>query len=341
MSSLRELRGEIERASGTRASRAKWIGKFVQIALVISGSTIIGICAHGAGSFTWPPQIWVVGTWCGVALVAIGSIALTLYNDTSDHLDKAREAISLAEERADVLQDMIDDGQFLEDSVEKLRSLYMIHSATRHFIERTLTGDHANESEVIEAVLKAARHDLRVALGFEINDTWTIVVYRSERRGDGYRYLKCVAHDRSVDCDISAAREWREGIGVGGMALLKDDEVAAPDITHESARSLFRLTNGTFREQDLVRYRSLLAVPVNVGNDGEPWGVVLATSNRPNHFRAAMVGRGDEAAPNEAISAFAGIVALAVAAQRCSDVCVAAPKGDKKEKEKLDERQQD
>lgn len=341
MRDLRDLRGDIETASGQRAARAKRIGKFVQIAVVTIGSVIIGVCAHGAGSFVWPPQIWVVGTWFGVALVALGSVALTLYTDTSDHLDKAVEALALAEQRDNVVQDMVEDEVFLENSVEKLRSLYMLHSVTRHFIERTLTGDHANETEVIEAVLKAARHDFRVALGFEINDTWTIVVYRSYRRDDGYRYLKCIAHDRSVDCAIADAREWKEGIGVGGMALLKDEEVVAPDILHESARSLFRLTNGTFKDQDLVRYRSLIAVPVNVGNDAEPWGVVLATSNRPNHFATASSGSVDEAVSNEALSAFAGIVALAVAAQRCCDERAAAGSGGTEEKEEVDDQPQD
>jgi hypothetical protein len=42
------------------------------------------------------------------------------------------------------------------------------------------------------------------------------------------------------------------------------------------------------KANDRARYRSLAAIPVISGTDPavRPWGVVVATSDRPNHFHA-------------------------------------------------------
>lgn len=103
------------------------------------------------------------------------------------------------------------------------------------------------------------------------------------------------------------------------MALLRDAEIVAPDMLDPLGRSLFNLQSGDMKDDDAIRYRSMIAIPVNVGKDDRPWGVVLASSDEPHHF--LMDGADDNVElplRTEALRAFGGLVALAVAGTRKS-----------------------
>lgn len=264
--------------------------------------------------------------WNGAALTAIVGIVMVLAaawyqyktQDETDHLVDAFSALRMQEEIKADLSAASSISEFFEEAASVYGSLYLVMSNGRNVIESILEGPKPDEQEAINTLLEHVRQDLLIALGFSPKDIYTVVVYRAEfDPSDGYFWLRCISHERQIKCELSDARRWREGIGVGGMAFARDDEVAAPDILASSAKSLFSLTSGHVRELDYKRYRSLVAVPVNVGNDPKPWGVVLASSDQPNHF--LVDGEHDDlmaSLRSEALRAFGGMVALAVAGIR-------------------------
>ena len=129
-----------------------------------------------------------------------------------------------------------------------------------------------------------------------------------------------MAHVRSEPCELKNARPWREGVGVGGVAVAKNDEVVVPDLDDPAVGTAFRLDKNMVKDQDRDRYKSICAVPVAVGHAERPWGVVIATSNVPSHFGA--VG-GEVVEFEEAVRALAGLVALCITAcNRCKGASV-------------------
>jgi hypothetical protein len=155
--------------------------------------------------------------------------------------------------------------------------------------------------------------DLRVSMGFDLTDFWTICVYRAERL-EGELVLRLVAHDRSQDCDLADARTWKLGVGAAGIAFAKRDEVVVPDLEDDSVGTAFRLPVASRKVDDNLRYRSMFAVPIIVGKfdaSNMPWGVAMATSSQPWHFGAENA-KGVK--PEEGVRSLGAIVALAVAA---------------------------
>lgn len=146
-------------------------------------------------------------------------------------------------------------------------------------------------------------------MGFEISDMWTICVYRAEPNASGGRdSLRCVAHNRAIQCEISEARVWDEGVGVSGISYANQREIIVPDLSSANLGSMFNLAGGA-RPYDGDRYRSIVCVPVVIHGQGKPWGVVVATSDRVNHFNTDEDGGPKAIEPARLLAA---MVALAV-----------------------------
>lgn len=311
--------------------------RFVEIALVLLGGTVAAGAALFGTGFSFPPAAPQIVAIIGLAVSLIGAIFVVLVRRDEDHLHKAHQALIESEESALRVQDTEHYLGIMEESSRQIRSLYFAYKAARNVLEKSISAGHVDEGRLLEAMMLAMRLELRIALGFRTDHTWTIVVYRSELDStDGYYHLRCISHDRSVECDLKKARRWREGIGVAGMALAKNDEIVAPDILEPSAVSLFSLNGDWLREEDRRRYRSMFAVPVLVGSDTRPWGVVLASCSDPNHFRSPDNDTDEFGLLNnkEAVRAMADVVALAVASCRTSKE---ANPGDSLVKEKANE----
>lgn len=89
-----------------------------------------------------------------------------------------------------------------------------------------------------------------------------------------------------------------------------------PDLDDPAVGTTFRLDDALRKPEDRERYKSIFAVPVQVGSDELPWGVVLATSNVPYHFGSTETNGVD---PEEGVRALAGVIALAVAVCRSNN----------------------
>ncbi len=288
--------------------------RYVKFVLIYGGA----FAAAWAGAFyegwTWPltsPQVIVLA---GSLLVFIGGFFIVYTEDSAEVLQSAQRALMAAQDASAEAEEAIELALDYEEATIRLRALYFAYAASRNVIEHATSMRIADEVRVISTCLEAMQGDLRVALGFELTHTWTICVYRKETgNDDGNAYLRCIAHDRTFPCDLEKARVWKEGVGVGGMALARNAEVVAPDTLAHEAGSLFSLEDPNVGSLDRERYRSLIGVPIRVGEDELPWGVVVVTNDQEEHF-----GNGEDegVAPEEGVRALAGVVALAVAISR-------------------------
>lgn len=257
---------------------------------------------------------------CGVVLATLGAIFFWKAEDPTDTLEEAQLAIFGADRIAKERDQLVQTFEILDEIGLRLKSLHIISGRAFGVLEQAAAAQTEDELQLINACLWSTKTDLRIALGYTHDQVWTICVYqRQPEPTSGKSMLVCVAHDRSIECAAKDARKWKEGVGVGGMALASNSEVVAPDILDPGAGSLFHLNGDIVRNIDLQRYRSMIAVPVLVRGDDEPWGVVLASNSSPYHFGGVDFDEEELTwgiQPEEAVRLLAGIVAAAVALAR-------------------------
>lgn len=113
----------------------------------------------------------------------------------------------------------------------------------------------------------------RAALfGFLPDDRWNLALYRWDATSE------CLAVVlRYVDPRIHVSnRTWKSGEGHVGSTWQHDELLVAADLTVTESWVATHPTDGQ-------NYRSAVAVPVR--RDGVPWGVLVVTSDRVDHFR--------------------------------------------------------
>ena len=272
---------------------------------VAAGSAVMGVTQYlqsELGKTLTPIQ--VAGIAASVVVFVGAVFVLITEDDASEELSTARRA---SEELREA-QDAIDAYSVYDEIIDKQISLYQTLSVMRGVIERSVvTGDTLNNA--VRLLLQLTDRLLPVALGFAQADHWTICIYRAEPNHSGRDKLVCAAHNRAIMCDISEARDWEEGVGVSGIAYANRQEVIVPNMHAAGLGSVFNIAAGA-RGYDSERYRSMAVVPIKVDGQQKPWGVVVATNDRYNHFTL------DESVglqTAEAVRAVAGMVALAVA----------------------------
>ena len=307
-----------EQTSDLLSKRVSDVAKSLRITrswLSIGGSLVAAVAAAILGFTSWPPTVvqavFGVLVVVGAASAALGSyLELRAREDPTEAIDQARRKLVLAERYESLANERLALLRVYNKARKQLESLYLVFSSCRGTIEQAFAHREFNEVELIDRCLADCRHDLQIALEFETGDYWTICVYRTET-SDKYDvpFLRCIAHERSVSCTLDEAREWPLGIGVGGAALAQNREVYVPDTSAHDVGNAYELAGEMKKETDDDRYRSMVAVPVSVGEESLPWGIIIATSSSPRHFGAERVSG---VHPEEAVRALAGIAALAV-----------------------------
>lgn len=299
---------------------------FIKFALIAGGALIAGLSsffldtdAQVLAPSTWEKgQIWGM---IGTLAVFLGALYMAFTEEDSGAVYDAQEAINKANALKVREADLYGHIEAFAEAAEQLRSLVVAYGSARGFLEQAASNRITDEVQIIRVCLDAMENDLLISAGFEMEDTWTICVYqRARRQDDETEYLELVAHSRKIKCNLRDARRWPIGVGVGGMALAKDAEVVAPDIIAPGAGNLFKLDGEFVRERDLERYRSMMAVPVNVDGDEKPWGIVLVSSDRADHFGAPPdKAHGVMVRPEQTVRTLASVIALCVAIARCSE----------------------
>ncbi|ETW12824.1 hypothetical protein ATO8_09783 [Roseivivax marinus] len=293
----------------------------VKLLLILLGTLIAGLASFLSSEPILPLSFGQVAGLTGTFLAFLGALFVWRTEDELDVLEEAQLAISEADRIERERDHFLETVEMLDNISKRIRSTHLAGTRAVGLLERAAIQGIDDEIQIISGCLLAIDVDLRIAFDFGMSHVWTICIY--ERRTDhelGPSVLVCVAHDRSIKCDVKDARPWKEGVGVGGMALAKNAEVVAPDILDPSTGSLFSLSDGAVRAEDLQRYRSMIAVPIHVNGDDAPWGVVLASSSKPDHFGNIDVDEDEDwgMAPEEAARFLAGLVALSVAIARAN-----------------------
>lgn len=313
MPTLKELAGRIGSQFKKQASAQHRASLFVKVALITLGAAAAATglavdlaTANGEWSF------WTIGGIAGTVLVAIGGVyVLITERDVSETLDAAREAVEKAREFEEEKNEFETNINLLNKEVRRGLELYNSIDVMRGFIEQSLGLPHVSVAGIIQNFLIGAQSSLHVAFNFEVGETWTVCIYEAQSdRESGKVILRCVAHDRTFQCELTEARIWQEGNGVVGVAYSKANEIVIPDMYAPELGTTFDLGKNA-RNHDRQRYHSMIAVPIMVGSNKIPWGVAVATSNQAHHFHDEPV---DGVSTSEPIRAIAAMAALAVKA---------------------------
>lgn len=308
--SLRAIAKRVSTESQARLRQAHVSSMTVKVGLIALGSAVVAIvqCVGLPAEGPWP-ALGVIGVVAAV-LVFVGSvIVLIMDRDPSAQLALADEAIRAAEGIEAQLVEEAEQYDALWIAINRATDLYYSLMAMRGALERLTISDRADEPAAIDHLLEVSEPTLLPALGFELGQNYTICVYRAENEADGKKVLRLIAHRRALNCALSAARTWAEGVGAAGIAYATGRELTLPDMLDPALKSL-REQRDSQRVDGADPYMSIVAVPVFVGPSNTKWGVVVATSDVRNHFSAA--DEEDGVRTSEGARALAGMVALAV-----------------------------
>ena len=309
------LRERLGLAFQAKAKSVKATSFWIKVLLIAGGAFVSGGAAFFSSDTLTPLSSSQIIGLVGLVLVLIGTVfVIVTEEDSTDALEEARYALDEATNQSLTAHEVFDELVDYESAVGRLSALYYAMTLGRGTVEQAVLHSVDSEDSLIDACLEACKGELKVALGLQYGQVWTLCIYRAVRDSiQEYVELELIAHDRSVACSKENARRWREGVGVGGLAYAKNDEVVVPDLDDPGVGTVFRLDEDLAKPEDRDRYKSLFAVPVEVGQDKRPWGVVLATNDTPEFFGSDENVGVD---PEEAVRALAGIVALAVAVCR-------------------------
>jgi hypothetical protein len=239
MPTLKELADQIATRFKERSITQYRASLFVKLALITCGAATAAIAlSFDLAKVNGEISSWTIAGIAGTALVAIGSIYVYLTErDVSETLDNAREAIEQARLFEQEKNDFEANIAWLGNEVTRGLELYNSMDVMRGAIEQSLDLPDASVAGIMNTCLIAAKNSLHVAFDFEIGDTWTICIYEAQLdQESGKIILRCIAHDRSIQCELAEARTWQEGIGVAGVAYAKANEIIDLQLLHELQR---------------------------------------------------------------------------------------------------------
>jgi hypothetical protein len=280
---LKKLADELGEVFVERAAKFKRASLFAKIAFISIGSAVAAIAQLAQFPSTGPTAWQIAGIGASV-IVAVGGIFVWITEDDAPReLSMARKAVEKAREALVGYQELYEIASENDRLVYLIQAIYLMRSV----IEQA-AGSSTTETRMAHLVLEACDRSLPIAMGFQQADQWTLGVYEARPLDGTRRELVCVATKRAIGCDPTTARKWKEGTGIAGVSYSVRDEVIIPDLQAEGISSVFGTATNEVRDYDTERYRSMVAVPIMVGKDVEPWGVVAATNDRVAHFSTSQ-----------------------------------------------------
>jgi hypothetical protein len=110
---------------------------------------------------------------------------------------------------------------------------------------------------------------------------WNFAIYL--RNGDR---LDCLFHRRNFGQPSDTARCWPVGSGHVGLACQRAGELVNADVASEE---VFQGVGDLHRDYDAVRYRGTASICIPDVNEGQPIGVLVATSSKVGRYTQANV----------------------------------------------------
>jgi hypothetical protein len=265
-----------------------------------------------------PPGQWTNWNYFGlIASIVVLISALVLLGTQTDsyrELEHGRAALNKAQDLQ--TRGHRKDTQFAEieevykAEIERLSHLQAGRDLIRAIIEDVASSQlHRTDEDVISRILSQAQRSLFLAHGFRLNEHYTICIYKAKQDPDSKKFkLHCVAHIRSIMCDLTESRTWAEGVGVAGVAYARKSEIVVPDLLAPQLGTLYNLPEK--KQDDDSKYRSIVAEPIFL-ESSDPWGILVSTSSEPDHF--SIKNR----AFSEVAQSLAGMISLAIKVNRC------------------------
>jgi hypothetical protein len=286
-----------------------WV--LVKLFFIVAASAIAGVAqfASADGELTF----WTTAGMFAAATAGIGG-ALVLFSEKNsiDELVAAHQGIQAIKIAREELNDAVNEFSVLDKTISRLINLYVSMKLMRSVLE-TASGRQFSDKSLIDLMLSSSSRSLKIALDFQLDEHWTIAVYRAEKdEARDQRFLRCISTERSLPCDISKARTWDEGSMPAGACLASKNERVVADAAGEDMDSVLD-AGAAAKRDDRTIYRSMFCAPVLVHGRERAWGVVMATSSRPRHFD----GIGEEGVRTaEAVRLLADMIALAIATHK-------------------------
>lgn len=330
MTTSRDLRDHIAGKLSEYGRLRRWL--LVIAAFGAASSWILGAVPWGetsTGEDATP--VWVDAARVLGLLVSGGVAAFfAIFEDNS--ADLARTAQTLEDERDAARSDSsAREEKLLEELAQKGRELTAIEQEYMYALELyqfsrgigessdpMLRANQAERAQMLPNTAKALLEFIVEAKGDLLDiaeERWTFGIYVWNAETQKLEMLACrrwskIEEDRDH-------RTWARSEGHVGLAFNQKREQVCGDTRDPSVNGLITARGEKWREYDDELYVSFASVPIQLGADAEPLGVIVATSNKLGRFlpeaQARQEGRRDTV---EALRTMADILATLLVLQQ-------------------------
>ncbi len=262
-------------------SASRW-QKAIKVILVIGGAAIsafggalgVSILPTTGGEFTALKGVLVT---IGLVMSAVGGLLIVLVTeDSSDLLHKAKTYIRMAKhyvvERKDLLQ--LDD---------KRRALLDMQEGIYEACEQIPATAPINV--LVETILRVASVNLTASIGFDHGERWAFSIFQKTGVGDDERMERIAVQWANRFGETKAARSWKRQQGFTGWAWHDNQELVVADARDSQWGGKYFYQQGNQPVEDRDLYVSAAAIPIKIGANDEIWGIITATSDKPDRFR--------------------------------------------------------
>lgn len=212
----------------------------------------------------------------GLVLLLADRERPNLINDVRAHLSKLREYV-------DRYDDMIARESWRIDCDSASRVML-------ETVENVLLQPSGSVSDDVQTLLDFATPHLLDALSIGYAEDYTFSIFqRSDALGCMVRIADKWFHEDDAEHD---QRPWAKGQGFTGQAWLAKKSIGVADANAAGVREAYAQKPEDYPQElrdykvrpDEERYRSFLCVPIMVGAEPEPWGILTVTSDAMGRF---------------------------------------------------------
>jgi hypothetical protein len=275
----------------------------------------VGVLGAGLAALAKPVEgtTGTVMVFVGAALAAVGAVFVARFDYRKLELTAfVTEAESIAED-AIAAGRALENRQLAADALD-LRRLALIdaNKVMREALEQALLIDEAEPVGTVDLMVEMALPHLLVSVGFEQAEAWAISVFQVQDD----KLVRIVAKRALRADEQKESRSWKRNQGFVGAAWAREDAVIVTDGQDDAIVDELKVPEDLQRPYDSVRYRSMAAVPVRLGDPAEIWGVIAVSSDRAGRFRRMPNDRQEQAV--DTVRLIARMTALMAAAFRRS-----------------------
>lgn len=276
--------------------------------VAVIGGGMEGPMIGGSGP---TPKGWSILLGAGAAALS-GLILLLAEREKPNLIADVRVKLAALREFIDLRDDMVQREIWRADCDAAAKTMM-------EAVENILIDSSGDLAIDIQTVLDVAVPLQLYALGIEFDEDFTYSVFKRDGRR---RKMVRIAEVWFNDADaVHDNRLWAKGQGFTGQAWAAGRPIGVPDANDLVARQIYAQSPEDYPAElmhlgirpDEERYRSFACIPIKVGVNPEPWGILTVTSDVVGRFDAVSSDtRGAENMPTLRLAA--ALIALVVAA---------------------------